>query len=433
MQDGKIISGSRKNWITKRGYIKNGPWDVVEVFPWGTSVGQAFTRDYKALIESGLNLSGFSFDSNVAAGKYRGPATSKLPGRAWDDNGVFVSEGIGQALMADYIHSLKTNGHRAAVAANQPGTHYAAAFRIDAAILEIGYGNVISPRGTLVAREYARAQSGHKPRNLYSGFHDIAEAIGLFRGWETMSPIQIRQTMETIQDRMLIFALAYGWNLDPDMVMGDARMIRYAPVITNLNYHGWQPISAMKPAGANPLLYLSRYGDVNRAFLCIGNDSKQHTKTQIALDAKPFGHRRAFLTDYWGAAVPMRFSGNNGNFAIDLAPHDVFVLQTCVLLGGQQDIAGEVRRDGDSHAGRISAKFTASQAGIMPTQIILPENMTAVAVTCNGKSVNWRPDANPDIDRPQSPFGGRKQHAGRELYFDSCEKRSRSYKKIPFP
>jgi hypothetical protein len=390
--------GSHKGWIAKKGYVKVGPFDSVEVLGWGTSAGDAFKRDYKDLVDGKLTFSGFAFDSNVSAGKYRGPRLKDLPGRAWDAQGVYVSEGVAQALMADYLHGLKKNGYRVGVVANQPGTHYAMAFRTDASILEIGWGSIVLPSGQIIPREYARAQAGHKPRNLHKGFSGIANILPNFKGWEKMSPEQIRQTVEKVQDRMVIFGLAYGWNLTPDSIMGDARLLKYAPVIAEAANLGWQPVPAIRLQSDGENIFLSRYGDRTNAILCIGNNRESRVQTDVTIDPAPFGGRRVLLTDYWGGAVGVVNDQYGERLGADLAPRGMLVLRSAVLLKTDAAFSGSARREGDEQAGKIIAELSLSKAARgVAAEVVLPRDVKVGDVTLNGRAVKWNQGDSPNV------------------------------------
>lgn len=379
--------GSRLGWIAREGYVKNGPWSSVEIFPWGTSAGKAFKQDYVDLVKGPLNFTGFTFDSNVAAGKYRGPKMNTLPGRAWDDEGVFVAEGVAQSLMADYIHSLHNQGYRMAVVANQPASYYGCAFRIDAFILEISWNNILTSTGNIIGREYARAQVGHKPRTIYTQFYDISAAISMFKGWENMSPQQIHQTMLAANDRLLIFALAYGWNLFPDMVMPDVRMQHYVSIVADLVSRGWQPVSGMSSAIDSGISF-SRYGDDIESYLAIGNNNTDAQELKIQLDTTELSHRRIFYTGYNGAAVPMQYHHNSGTFAIKMAPLDVQVLRSALVLdGGNGILKGQAQRTGDAHSGQITVDINADMAQTTSAKLILPDGMKLDSLTVNGVAI----------------------------------------------
>jgi len=60
------------------------------------------------------------------------------------------------------------------------------------------------------------------------------------------------------------------YNLCPDVVMGDARMLKYAGAVAELVRAGHQPVCALKAeAPAPPGLWLARYGTGGLAYLVI--------------------------------------------------------------------------------------------------------------------------------------------------------------------
>jgi len=375
---------SKPGWIAKRRYVKVGPWCSVEVLGWGTSAGEAFRRDFEELVEGELSFSAFAMDSNVCGGRYRGPRLAELPHRGWDDKGAFVSEGVAQALAADFMHGLKKNGFRIGVVSNHAPTHYAVAFRLDAAILELTPGSIVLPGGRIIDREYTRAQMGRKPRDLYSTFYHIAFCIRHFEGWETMTPDQIRQTMCALHDRVLIWALAYGWNLTPDLVMGDRRLARYAGVLAELNRLGWRAVPAMKPDAAGAGLYLSRYGGPERCALVLGANDEAPVATSVTLDCARLGAQGVLAADWWGA--PQRVRGNAVRLFI--RPRDVVVLKPLVLADAPLD--GQVRETRDVHAGKIVAEFGVAPPGRqVALRVVIPADARAGQVTLNGRPVEF--------------------------------------------
>ena len=380
--------GSRPGWVAIRGYGKAGPWWSVQVFPWGTSVARDWQEDYRDLVDSDLSFSAFAFDSNVCGGKYRGERVNELPARAWDDKGVFVSEGVGQALMADFLHGLTKDGRRIGVLSNHAPTHYAVAFRVDASILELHAGTVVHPSGLIIEREYARAQSGHKPRNLYSGYSNSTSLLRHFEGWQEMRGDQIADVMRSIHDRLLVFCLAYGWNLHPDAVMGDARMLRYAPVVADLVHRGWQPIPALRAEGAEGL-FLSRFGDGDRMFLAVGNNGAEGFEGDLMIDTEALGGRAAIVTDYWGQAATVTHEGPGGTILVRVPPRDVLVLRAVAWARGLSSFDATARRDGDAHAGStvIDLRVHAAEAGPATLHVVLPADGVATGAKLGGEPV----------------------------------------------
>ena len=104
---------------------KNDPWvtghdNERRVFPFGNEYAEQFRADMRRVVEE-VNMQGFAFDvanGGVRVYAHNTKGVMEAPGRAFDQQGVFVEEGVAIALLMDYARTLTKDGRPMAVVSN---------------------------------------------------------------------------------------------------------------------------------------------------------------------------------------------------------------------------------------------------------------------------------------------------------------------------
>jgi len=349
-----------------------GPDNELRVFPWETSFGRQSLEDMKAVAEE-LNLEGFAFDTADGGGRYYGPAVNACPGRAWDERGVFVDEGVAIAKLMDWVHEQRRDGRPLAVVAN-PGAYatYLTCFRCDAALLE------------------------NTPLTVHDGLADgLRERLGAktMVFWETYEyPELLRDdlTREQYEDALRGFAdytvLACLREValpTPRIALGLGPVVKWLPVLRDMARAGWQPVpAAVCPAG----LWVSRAGRGLHCFLATGNETAATVASRLDVDDGWVGPGRRHLWRRWDGQPTVNVL-NRGvtQVPFELPSRQPLVLQTAAAVEGEvADLKATVRWESDLHEARLVLDLEGHADNLRMT-FAEPEDMRLAQVTLAGR------------------------------------------------
>ncbi len=243
------------------GYVK--PQDsVVRVFPYNTSWGEQAKKDLADAAEE-LGLYGFSFDTAVGGGKFRGAAIAGLPERGWDENGPFMREGVAIRRVMEYVHTLRhEDGTTLGIAANiRSSADYNSCAGSDAALFEGQPWKY--ERGT----EFAlRDAIGTKPACWWESYE-----LDSFVAYRNMNRDEIAAAYQGMADFTAIESLRMGFWPSTAYSRGFQSMTeRYLPRIDACIEAGWQPVTA---ARSDDFTWLTRYGSGLQTRIAIGNET----------------------------------------------------------------------------------------------------------------------------------------------------------------
>lgn len=251
-----------KSWSTGH------DWEV-RVFPMGTSFAADFEADMKKLTEE-LDLPGFALDCGSGGVYYRGPAVKKhLPGRAWDDEGVFIDQSVAINHEVDYIHSLRPG--KMSVFINGPLK-----------------GDIVMYEESLV--EYAKLQNlmplakWHAgPRPTVSHGHGW-EYRNMVPNWRSKNRNEFVDIISKMSDHMIFTQLQLSINTTYISMSGNPQQIYILPEAIELKRAGWNALTPMTLAKTLYAPYRSSYGYAQNSFFFLANSRPGDSKGEVKID-----------------------------------------------------------------------------------------------------------------------------------------------------
>ncbi len=251
----------RSSWVTG--------WDrEVKVLPWFTSYEKVLKEDF-ARIAREYNIGGIGLDVARGGPKYRGPATKKpLAIRAYDEEGIYIDQGVGVAKFIDYLHTLPLRGdpgkHLAVVGNPETGGQtFTVTARYDAGMFE---GPPYHPDAENIP--LARYILGRKPLTWWAGWGYQRYAVP---NWRQHSQVEFIKTMKGLID-YVIFA-SYEYAAYPTLVMefGAPKLMESIPMMADTFRRGWQAVVPIEHDFHKDELHLARYGKGADSRLFFGN------------------------------------------------------------------------------------------------------------------------------------------------------------------
>jgi hypothetical protein len=319
----------------------------LRVFWWGTNLEETTKQDMRTLTEQ-LPLSGFLHDVAIGGARYRGSGLWKTPGRAYDERGPYVDEGVGIALMLDYVHSLQKDGRPLATAGNTAFCLYPIAFRLDNSFYE---GNANAALGNLEALTHDRLLFGSKPRCLYQVNYSLK--VSDEGDAAQMSEAAAQKLFLREWDQGLLFCLALGYLPTPDLVFGYPRAVAMSKVIAEAVQAGWQPVPAMKTTAP---IWLTRYGKGGRTWLALINPSEAPVTASVRVDQKYLGDEGAayLFADQAGTWTEQTYQNGVTQMQVTLPERGALVLQAVASLPSGATFKGRTRQQWDGVRGTVS-------------------------------------------------------------------------------
>ncbi|HWL52398.1 MAG TPA: hypothetical protein VNQ90_08180 [Chthoniobacteraceae bacterium] len=251
----------RTRWVTG--------WDQeVKVLPWFTSYEKVLKEDF-ARIAREYNIGGIGLDVARGGPKYRGPATKKpLAIRAYDEEGLYIDQGVGVAKFIDYLHTLPLRAdpskHIAVVGNPETGGQtFTVTARYDAGMFE---GPPYHPDAKNIP--LARYILGRKPMTWWAGWAYQRYAVP---NWRQQTQADFIKTMKGLID-YVIFA-SYEYASYPTLVMefGAPKLMETLPMMTDTFQRGWQAVVPIRHHFPKEELHLARYGKGAGTRLFFGN------------------------------------------------------------------------------------------------------------------------------------------------------------------
>jgi hypothetical protein len=346
-------------------WVKSYSTDL-RAFWWGTELETATKSDMQALLKS-LPISGFAHDVAVGGARYRGPGVWKTAGRAYDQRGVYVEEGIGIALMMDYVHSLRNEKFRLGNTANPtPASTYSIPLRLDNSIYE---GRVDEALGKEAEMERTRLLHGQKPRSLY--LRTNGWRFGARLDTAAMSAQELREFYHRLWDYTLLWALRDGYSLPPDFVFGYDRTARMANIVMKTVAQGWQPVTAMQSEAP---LWLARYGRGDGSTLVILNPRDEVVQTTVRVEQKYLtGENSSLLFAPWDGAT-QRQSHRDGvsTLPVSLPPRGALILQAVAAIARDASFNGSIRQQWQAESGKIEVSPAVPKARFIGREYSAP-------------------------------------------------------------
>lgn len=362
----------------------NRPWvtghdNEYRVFPYGNAYAETIRADMKRVAEE-LNLQGFAFD--VANGGIRVHArytegVAGAPGRAWDEEGVFVDEGVAIALLMDYARSLEKDGRPLAVVSNPSASGvYMTIFRSDAAMFE-------APpwREHGLPPEPLRARLGHK-------------TLVWWEGWELDSTLNMEREAAAVHeaflgmvDYVILKSLALGALPAAGYVRGVPPLGRALPMLAELVQAGWQPVPAV--TGAPEGIWLSRYGRGGGSYIAAGNATLAPFEGALLVDNTYLGEANYLFTHFSGEPLRNTVAGRTTAVFVTIPSRQPFVGRAALAVAPLADtpIGATVSREENLASITTRVVFELAEPALLSFAIEPPGGYSLAKVEKNGQAV----------------------------------------------
>lgn len=234
----------------------------IRVFPMGTSFSKVFRRDTEVLYKE-LDLPGFAFDCAAPGIYYRGPAVQNpdLPGRAWDEKGIFIDQSVAINNLVDFVHDMgtgKPDYEKPFVWAN--GT-----LKADLVMIETSIFNPVFASWMPLYRY----NMGSRPGNVHGpGFMDLDLSIP---EWRSMSKEVFMDKLGRIATHAVFTDFQYGITQSHVTQNGNPQSLYCMPELLEVARLGWQAQMPVDCNNKGKLLYKARYGKGENTVFYYGN------------------------------------------------------------------------------------------------------------------------------------------------------------------
>ena len=249
------------------------------VFPMGTSFARAFEEDMRNLTEE-LDIPGFALDCGSGGVSFRGKAVQqRLPGRAWDDDGVFIDQSVAVNHVVDFIHSLRPD---MTVFLNGP-------LKGDLIMFERSFAD--SNAMTVMMPLY-QWYIGPRPAAIWSGYH----FMDMVASWRSLSPEEFRHTMFKLGVFHMFQIFRLGMTAYYDFQYGVPDLQYIQPELHELIRAGWRALVPVRLAGGLYAPYQAAYGGGASTFLFFGNSKGDDCRGTVMVE-------NGLLTGHSGEAL----------------------------------------------------------------------------------------------------------------------------------
>lgn len=368
--DSRVTTYFDKPWVT-------GHDNELRVFPLHTSFERQSLLDMAALVAEN-NIQGFAFDVANGGARYFGPAVNQCPGRAWDDRGVYVDEGVAIGKLMDWVHAhFGSDGKPLAVVSN-PGAMpcYLTPIRSDSAMLEADPGQVNTGMAQCLRRFL-----GHKTMVFWENY----ELEDLLR-YETMTAEEMADALEGLDDYTVIACLRVAAMPTPRVALGHPKLVRWMPLLVEVSQAGWEPIPA---ATCDCGLEMARAGRGLRQFLSTGNETAQQAEGTIRTEARWLG---GMLFAREGAdRTTNRVTGEGTVVDFQLAPREALVLRSALqLVPAPLGATARVEVNRGLADQRVAVRFTGAEGARPILRVPAWPGWVLESATLDGKAFPFR-------------------------------------------
>ena len=362
---------------------EKGPWVThwdreVLVQSQGTSYWPRLQEDLRLVTER-LDVCGFAFDVFYGINNYGPGARLPLPGRAWDDRGIYIDIGLGMIEQAEFIRSLDTSGKPFETMAVVGGVGQCAFFA-DAGLLEL---TLYGP-----AREsypLMRMALGSKPAVMWKGW----DLPSLLPDLATMERREFLEQFSRIADYVRLKSFQWGIFPTYPYLVGIESMQRDMPLLVELVGDGWQPLApAVVKTCDNHELWLSRYGTGPQSTLVIGSPHEQDLDAEVTCMALP-GCTGALAYVNWrdpATALAQRMAGGT-NMQLVLPAREATVLRPVLSILGSASLECTARVDRQLSAATVTVNLTVSEPAAVTLQPSSLPGYHAFTAVLNGEKL----------------------------------------------
>ena len=368
--------------------IWNGRWSTHHdkehrAFAYNTSFAKVLHEDMAKLTEE-LKLTGFALDCGSGGFFYRGPVTKMaVPGRAWDEKGIFIDQSIAINDVVDKIHQIKSD---------IPLTCWAnGTLKGDYMLMERSYVDRSELAKMLPIYRWwigPRPGSVHKHGYLYPN---------LVPAWRQQTKAQMMDTLGKLGDYVLLNQFKYGLNNTRAVMYGVPKIVYAQPEAHELVRAGWQievPLSLSKGLYSP---YLGCYGRDENSFLFFGNSSEESSSGTVTVDSRSIAGNRKHVQLM---VRKMRNHGKtvnnvkNGSMSFDITlPSRTPVLfeTACSLLAPPAKLKAEVASKKTLDKQEFTVKLDADNAFTSALAVRNIFDFVLQEITVDGKKIAFAP------------------------------------------
>ncbi len=363
-------------WVT-------GPDNELRVFPFMTSFGQQSLVDMADLVKEN-NIQGFAFDTANGGAKYTGPHVNECPGRAWDQRGVYVDEGVAIAKLMDWCHQAKDSSGQTLAVVSNPGAApcYLTPLRSDSAMIEAD-PTAVRNGSALTLRNFL----GHKTMVMWENY-DLEELLS----YKTMKPEQMAEALRGLADYTIIASLRVAAIPTPRVCLGNRKLVQWLPLLTEVAAAGWQPVAAATCSAGLPL---TRTGSGLKQFIAGGNETDKAIDTTVVIENGWLGPGATLFMPENAELALNEVAGGLTKANMSLAARGAQVLRSVAnLTPAPTALRVNLARPADLHLATLTLRLETT--GEQASTLTLPDWGTLVPerITLDQADVQFQPVEN---------------------------------------
>ena len=368
--------------------IWNGRWSThhdkeIRTFAYHTSFARALLEDMTKLTEE-LKLPGFALDCGSGGIYYRGPVIEQpVPGRAWDEQGIFIDQSVAINDVVDKIHQIKSD---IPVTCWVNGT-----LKGDYLLMERSYVDRAELAKMLPIYRWwigPRPGSVHKHGYLYPD---------LVPNWREQTKADMMITLGKLADYVLLNQFKYGLNNTRTVMYGVPKIVYAQPEAHELQRAGWQIEFPVKLSAGLYSPYLACYGRDEGAFLFFGNSSEQPSRGTVTVDGRELAgnrpHVQLMVRKMRNKASTLN-KVKNGNTVFDLelpARTPVLYETACSVLAPPAGFQAEVSSDKTLDRQTFTVKLAAPESFTTALAVRNIYDFELAEISVDGRKTAFRP------------------------------------------
>ena len=358
----------------------------VKVLPWYTSVEPDLRENFKKIAEA-YNISGIALDVARGGPRYRGPAIQKnLAVRAYDEQGVFIDQGVAVAKFIDYLHTLPVRhlpGRVLGVIGNPEAKHgcsFVTSIRFDASMYE---GQPYHHYNEAIP--VTRYTLGQKPLTWWKGWYYKK----VVPDWESQNPKQFVKSMNKLVDYVLFQSFKWAALPTANYQWGIPRLIRIMPILQETIRAGWQARFPVAYA-FDGVLYTARYGRGLQSRLFWGNPYEDDRSMSVQVHNRYLGEGSFVFANriQQGTVLDNELADGVTTLVFQAVSRTPLIHQAVAVLANPQVHATATAKMKDSFAGRkVEIALTADQPIQSAMRLPCHEKMELMSLNVDGKSI----------------------------------------------
>lgn len=246
----------------------------IRMFPMGTSFAKVFEKDMEFLARD-LNLPGFALDCAYAGAYYRGPAVKdNLPGRAWDDDGVYIDQSVAINNVVGFIHDIvKTEDNSKKLVSFSNGY-----LKGDYLMAECPFIQSIKFKRWMPLGRY---HMGPRPGCTHGHGYCFRDVVP---NWRDKNEDDFKKIMPKLADYVIFNQFKYGLTGSHIEFFGNPQVLYVIPEVIEMMRAGWQAYMPASFEQDDKIFYTARYGKGAGTFFFFGNPYEENMDKMVKID-----------------------------------------------------------------------------------------------------------------------------------------------------